>query len=285
VTATPAVPVTHAAPPPAPHPPASSPTLRLFRHPRANRELALGEHRVAYELKRARRRSIGFVVSTEGLVVSAPRWVGQGDIDTALRGKGAWIVRKLQEQAQRLDKLAAAKVVWAHGAELRYLGQPLLLQLDPGVAGVLLEAASAEAEAQLPGLPPKARQLRVGLGAGADASQIRDLVQSWLQRQALELFKQRCQHYAPRLGVTVKRLALSNATTRWGSATSQGHIRLNWRLIHHALPTIDYVVVHELAHLREMNHSPAFWDVVRSVIPDLDQHRGTLKDETLPLLD
>jgi predicted metal-dependent hydrolase len=125
----------------------------------------------------------------------------------------------------------------------------------------------------------------VGLGAGADASQIRDLVQSWLQRQALELFKQRCQHYAPRLGVTVKRLALSNATTRWGSATSQGHIRLNWRLIHHALPTIDYVVVHELAHLREMNHSPAFWDVVRSVIPDLDQHRGTLKDETLPLLD
>ena len=78
------------------------------------------------------------------------------------------------------------------------------------------------------------------------------------------------------------RLSLSSAATRWGSASADGSIRLNWRLVHFALPMIDYVVAHELAHLREMNHSPRFWDVVRSVLPDYEAARGTLRDEVLP---
>jgi predicted metal-dependent hydrolase len=110
-------------------------------------------------------------------------------------------------------------------------------------------------------------------------------VQSWLQRQARRVFEERCQHYAERLGVRVKRLALSSAATRWGSASADGSIRLNWRLVHFALPVIDYVVAHELAHLREMNHSPAFWSVVRSVIPEYERSRSTLRDELLPVFD
>jgi hypothetical protein len=78
---------------------------------------------------------------------------------------------------------------------------------------------------------------------------------------------------------------LSSATTRWGSASADGSIRLHWRLVHFALPVIDYVVTHELAHLREMNHSPAFWDVVRSVMPDYEQALGTLREHVLPALD
>ena len=95
--------------------------------------------------------------------------------------------------------------------------------------------------------------------------QIRDAVQSWFQRQAKRIFEERCRHFAARLGVRMTRLSLSSAATRWGSAGADGAIRLHWRLVHFALPTIDYVVAHELAHLREMNHSAAFWDVVRSV--------------------
>jgi predicted metal-dependent hydrolase len=91
--------------------------------------------------------------------------------------------------------------------------------------------------------------------------------------------------FAARLGVRYSRLSLSSAQTRWGSASVDGSIRLNWRLIHFAMPTIDYVVAHELAHLREMNHSPRFWDVVRSVMPDYEQVRGHLKHSVLPVLE
>ena len=86
-------------------------------------------------------------------------------------------------------------------------------------------------------------------------------------------------------GGRIKRLSLSSASTRWGSASADGAIRLNWRLIHFGLPVIDYVVTHELAHLREMNHSPAFWDVVRSVLPNFEQARVHLRDEVLPVLE
>ena len=70
-----------------------------------------------------------------------------------------------------------------------------------------------------------------------------------------------------------------------GEAIENLSVRLNWRLGHFALATIDYVVTHELAHLREMNHSPRFWDVVRSVMPDYERARGTLKDDVLPVFD
>ncbi len=70
-----------------------------------------------------------------------------------------------------------------------------------------------------------------------------------------------------------------------GSASANGSIRLNWRLIHFALHTIDYVVAHKLAHLREMNHSPRFWDMVRSVLPDFEKARGCLKDDVIPAFD
>jgi predicted metal-dependent hydrolase len=106
-----------------------------------------------------------------------------------------------------------------------------------------------------------------------------------LQRQARRIFEDRCKHFAQQLQVRVTRLSLSSAQTRWGSASAEGSIRLNWRLIHFAMPSIDYVVAHELAHLREMNHSARFWDVVKSVMPDYEQARGTLKDGMVPLLD
>ena len=79
----------------------------------------------------------------------------------------------------------------------------------------------------------------------------------------------------------MKSLRLSSAQTRWGSASADGSIRLNWRLIHFAPAIIDYVVAHELAHLREMNHSPAFWETVRSVLPDFERSREALRGESI----
>jgi predicted metal-dependent hydrolase len=267
--------------PSSPSPPSAECLPSIFRHPRAEREIHLSPHVVAYALKRAHRRSIGFVVGADGLSVNAPKWLGIRDIESALREKAPWILRKLHEQTERARRVQAAKVDWRDGATIAYLGEPLAVRLDPSVAGALLHESTCEA-------PPGAgrqRALHVGLPHAASAEQIRDAVQSWLQRQARRVFEARCAHYAPLLGVQVRRLGLSSAQTRWGSASSNGSIRLNWRLIHFAPASIDYVVAHELAHLREMNHSPRFWDVVRSVLPGYEDARGSLKDGLVPLLD
>jgi predicted metal-dependent hydrolase len=250
-----------------------------FRHPRSQREIALGGHRVAYELRRSRRRSIGFVVGAEGLSVSAPKWVGVGDVETALREKSGWILRKLQEQRERGQRLAAAKIDWREGSTIPFLGETVILLLDSRTTGAVLHTA----DETLPGLPRLT--LHLGLPASATAGQIRDAVQSWLQRQARRVFEERCALFTARLGVRMKRLSLSSAATRWGSASADGSVRLNWRLIHFGMPVIDYVVAHELAHLREMNHSPAFWDVVRQAVPDYESARGALKQQVLPAFD
>jgi predicted metal-dependent hydrolase len=262
------------APAPAPEPP-----VPHFQHPRAARSISLAGHQVGYEFRRARRRSIGFVVGTDGLSVSAPRWVAVAEVEQALQAKAGWILRKLHEQQERARRLHAAKVVWQDGTSLPFLGETVIVLLDARVTGAQL---NSDAQA-LPGVPRLT--LHLGLPQTASQDQIRELVQTWLQRQARRIFEERCTHFAPQLGVRVRRLSLSSAATRWGSASADGSVRLNWRLIHFALPVIDYVVTHELAHLREMNHSPAFWDVVRSVLPDFERSRGALRSEVLPSLD
>ncbi|MFO1291635.1 MAG: SprT family zinc-dependent metalloprotease [Rubrivivax sp.] len=243
------------------------------------REIRLGEHRVAYALRRARRRSIGFVVGPEGLSVAAPRWVGLAEIEAALREKSAWILRKLHEQHERGRRLEAARVEWRDGTRIPFLGEPVIVVLDAHVAGQVLHGA----ESTLPGAPRLT--LHLGLPHEARPAQIRDAVQSWLQRQARRIFEERAALYAERLGVRVRRLVLSAAATRWGSASADGSIRLNWRLVHFGLPVIDYVVTHELAHLHEMNHGPAFWAVVRAALPGFEAARGALRSEVLPVFD
>lgn len=246
-------------------PPAATPATPAAPRPRS---LLLGGQAVGYELRRARRRSIGFTVSAEGLKVSAPRWVGLAEIETALRGKQDWILRKLEEQQDRARRQHAAQVLWGEGGQLPYLGQVLTLRLG-GLARY----------------EPASRELHLGLPTEADPAQVREAALAWLAGRARALFEQRCRHYAAALSVRYTRLSLSSAQTRWGSASASGAIRLSWRLILLAPELIDYVVAHEMAHLHEMNHSPRFWAVVASVMPDYESARQRLREVALPTLE
>jgi predicted metal-dependent hydrolase len=273
---------------------AALPATRLFSgvefvHPQATRQVHLDGVLVAYALVRGKRRTIGMVVGPDGLNVRAPRWTPLYEIDAALQDKAQWIVRKLRETRERHTQQLQTRIEWRDGAQFPYLGGTVRLLLDPshrfvGAGAQLDDAPLPVPEGAIPPLPGAAvRLLRVALPPTASAAQIRDAVQAWLMRQALDLFAQRLAHFAPLLQVQHKRLALSSAGTRWGSARSDGSIRLNWRLMHFALPVIDYVVAHELSHLRVMNHSPLFWDMVRSVVPDYPVLRGALKTELAPV--
>lgn len=246
-----------------------------FQHPRANREIRLGAAHVAYLLRRATRRSIGFVVGPDGLVVSAPKWVPLYEVDAAVREKARWIVEKLSQSRDRQQRQMVGPIDWKDGATLPYLGDTLTLVLDPthgfGKGGAALKPSHLGHAS-----------LYLGLPSAATHAQIRDAVQAWLTRQARALFTERLNHFAPTLGVQWHKLSLSSAKTRWGSASSSGAIRLNWRLIHFRPSVIDYVVVHELSHLREMNHSPRFWGTVEGVMPDYAALRKELKQVTVP---
>ena len=260
--------------PAAPEPPlAPHPVHDPLRHPEASREAVLEGRRIAFRLARARRRSIGFVVDSHGLTVRAPKWVTLRQIDAAVHERRDWIVARLAEQRERAVRAAAMRVVWRDGATIDYLGAPLTIVLDPLRAllsqpPLFVEAASSA----------NAPRLRIGLGREASEERVRDAVQEWLKSEARRVFAARAAHFAKRLGVRVTSLSLSSAATRWGSANTDGAVRLHWRLIQHPMATIDYVVAHELAHLREMNHSPRFWALVASVVPDHEQARARLRE-------
>ncbi len=245
--------------------------------PQAERTVLLGGVRVAYAFTRARRRSIGLRIDAQGLSVRAPTRTPLAEVDAALQQKADWILRKLAEAQERDRRQQALRLVWENGAQLPYLGEPLTLVLDPSHRFDGAGAALHDAEGS-------ARQLHVSLPRQAEARQIRDAVQAWLMREARRHFTERLDHFAPQLGVRWTRLGLSSAQTRWGSAKADGSIRLNWRLLHFRPAIIDYVVVHELAHLRVMDHSPRFWDTVAQVLPDHARLRAGLR-EPLPLWD
>ena len=248
-----------------------------FRHPQANRQVQLGGCLVAYALQRSRRRTIGFSVDAEGLLVRAPNWAPLHTIEDALEAKANWIVRKLNEMHERGVRQQAAQIDWRDGALLQVLGQPVQLVLAPShrFARGAVEMQPAQAGGA-------ADRLMLGLALDADPARIRDLVQAWLMGQARRNFQERLAFFAPQLGVQWRSLRLSSAQTRWGSASADGSIRLNWRLIHMSQAIIDYVVVHELAHLRVMDHSPQFWGTVGQVLPDYATRRGQLKQAMVP---
>lgn len=255
-----------------------------FRHPRANRESRLRDAVVAYEFRRARRRTIGFVVGPEGLVVSAPKWVPLYEVEAAVQEKATWILKKLDETRERQQKLEANRIEWRDGTVIPFLGEQVIVVLDPrhafGEAGAVLHSDESAPNLSLAGVPRLT--LHVALPHTASADQIRDAVLAWLMRQARRIFTGRLDHFAPQLGVRWTKLSLSSAGTRWGSASSNGSIRLNWRLVHFSQPVIDYVVAHELSHLRVMDHSPRFWETVATLIPDYAELRGRLKDDAIP---
>jgi predicted metal-dependent hydrolase len=257
-----------------PQPPAETLPQVLPRacyvHPRASRRIQLGHTDVAYAFRLAKRRTIGMAVGPDGLEVSAPRWVSVGEVELALREKADWIARKLVEMDERQQQLGAARIHWRDGVVIPYLGNDLQVVLDSTQA---LKKGAAHLDGAV---------LRLGLPMRADAAQIRDAAQAWFMRQAKVLFTQRLDHFAPQLQVQWRKLSLSSAATRWGSAGADGGIRLNWRLIHHKLDIIDYVVAHELSHLRVMNHSPQFWETVESVVPDYAKRRRVLREQMLP---
>jgi predicted metal-dependent hydrolase len=235
-----------------------------------------------YALVRSRRRTIAIHANRAGIEVRAPLRASLREIHGFVEEKADWIARRLEELAQ-----APQPFVWQSGSQLTLLGQPVQLQVNPASRQTqwhrpsIAEAAGHAAPAvAAPDLPGVASVLEVGVRGRSAADAVRRCALQWIQQQALAHFEQRVPTLRSRMpaaqALPVPTLALSNARTLWGSCTRDHRIMLNWRLFLLPETLIDYVVAHELAHLRELNHSPQFWSIVGRLYPAYSSARREL---------
>lgn len=228
------------------------------------RHIQLGSRIVSYTLNTGRRR-LALNIDERGLRVGMPRSLPIAEMEAFIRQHGEWVLSKLDEHSGRTQR---RQISIRDGVRIPVLGREIPVRVSPG----------ANRGRWFDGL----LELAARPGTNLDALAIRAL-----QKRALEVFSERLAHYAAIIGLdTLPRLGLSGARTRWGSCSRQSGIRLNWRLIHLPLELIDYVVVHELSHLKEMNHSPRFWAEVAKLCPDWRARRSELKHKgaTVPLI-
>jgi predicted metal-dependent hydrolase len=224
-----------------------------------SRTIALGDRIVPYILRRAKRRSIGLSIDHRGLRVGAPPRTPLTEVEALIFRHAEWVTQKLDDWRTR-RRPEPVKI--CDGMSLPLLGQPLVIRLALGANRALWNEQAAPV-------------LNLLLRAPSDAERV---LEKALREKARQLFAERLTHHAAAMGLKEPPLTLSSARTRWGSCSLKSGIRLNWRLIHFPLAVLDYVVIHELAHLREMNHSPRFWAVVAEACPEYRTRREQLKE-------
>lgn len=241
------------------HRPDQPATTLIVSAQTASQIILLGGQKIAYTLIRSRRKSIGLQINQQGLRISAPLHTPLPYIDNVLQQKAGWITKKLTQWQEK----KSLNPVWTLDAAYPLLGEPWRITIKPG-GEITLAPQLAFAITQ----PPEIE---------LTPHRIEKFVMNWYRQQATTCFQQRIAIYAQKLALPAPPFRLSQAKTRWGSCNSRGIISLNWRLIQLPLHLIDYVVAHELAHLIEMNHSEAFWEVVERACPGYREMRQALK--------
>lgn len=234
------------------------------------RHLQLGSQIVSYTLRQGQgRRRLFMTIDERGLMVGAPARTSLAEIERFIKRHDAWVLEKLADYTARN---ARRHLLIRDGCRLPLLGGEITVRIAC-TAGRM--RAHWQADHVL-------LEVRPDTGRDEHAA----MLQRVLQRRALTLFAERCSYYAAQMARTPPTLGLSNARTRWGSCSLKSGIRINWRLIHLPIELIDYVIVHELAHLVEMNHGARFWALVGSLYPDWRKARDELKKcgGTLPIL-
>jgi predicted metal-dependent hydrolase len=213
-----------------------------------------------------RKRSVALTVEPDGsLRVLAPKKVSQAWIDAFIEQKAPWISRRRKIVAAKQERAA---IRLKDGSTLPLQGMSLRLSIHEGPASSL---------AHVPETQSLSITLPKGLSEETAREEIRTELVLWYRKQARRALPARVQLWAESMGVHPTRLSISNAQHQWGSCNSKNEIRLNWRLITAAPEIIDYVIVHELAHITHKNHGIRFWAKVEKHIPDMRKRRQALR--------
>lgn len=217
-----------------------------------------GERVVIDRLIRSNRKTIALEINRDGeLIVRAPRLATKKQIETLVKEKQGWIMSK-QTQALR-RRLENPPRKFLPGELFLFLGDyyPLFITSSQEEALILHDAFY--------------------LGDHA-VHQAKEIFESWYKAHAFEVVRECTERYASLNGFEYSRLSITSAKTRWGSCGPKGSLNFSWRIVMAPLEVIDYIVVHELIHLKDRTHSKGYWHKVKRLLPDYRQRINWLKE-------
>lgn len=219
---------------------------------------------IEYELRRTKRKTIGIKITLEGaVIVTAPSHLSERAIKHVIKEKEAWIRRK-QDSIQRAREQLAGNMEFLK-ERLLYLGAAYPVD-------VVMEPEFYKMTAGLYG-----EKIYI-MARVFDEIEMKATLEAWYRAEAKKIIQDRITLYQEKIGVIVGSVRIKSQKTRWGSASTKGNLNFNWRLIMAPVEVIDYVVIHELCHLKEMNHSKAFWALVEKYDSNYQEHRNWLKE-------
>lgn len=227
------------------------------------RRVQKGNICIEYELRQTARKSVECKVNENAVVVYAPVQLPVREIDAFVLRQSEWIV-----QAMEKTKLAASRRQakterdMQNGTLIPLEGKNYALRILPG----------ARPDIQLAG-----DEIRV-CGFGGDSARIKEALRQFLINYSMPRFSERVKHYSALIGKKPGRITIREQKTKWGSCSSLGNLNFNWKLIMAPPGALDYVVVHELCHMIEMNHSSAFWALVKQHMSEYEMWRDYLKN-------
>ena len=240
----------------------------------SERRLRIDGEVIPYLLKRSlrRKKTVGIKVTLAGVEVTAPTRTAIREIEEILRKRKGWILEKMGAASQSSPPRRLET-----GESLPLMGRDLLLIIEESTVG----HPSATSDG-------KTLSVRVPSGISDDerGEQAKAALVHWYRVELQTYLLKSVPRWLPSFGRTeMPRVLVREQRSRWGSCSSDGTLRFSWRLAMLEPDLIDSVVVHELAHLQVMNHSPAFWAVVLSAMPDAKERRKRLNDagRSLPL--
>ncbi len=227
--------------------------------------ISLNGKEIEYNLKRSSRRTISIMIKNTGqIIVGCPLKTPFAYIEKLLLEKEKWIVQKLAETKEK--QTTVREKSFASGDVFYYLGHPYKLKIVENN------------KTQKPKVHFEEEQIIIEMSDIEDTEKIKTLLKNWYISKARAIMEQRIRLYSTDVGVSPKKVVIREQKTRWGSCSTKGNINLNWKLVMSPLPILDYVVIHELCHMKEMNHSENFWKNVQSIMPDYKVYRKWLKD-------
>jgi len=225
------------------------------------RVVRAGSRRIEYILIQSVRQNVLLQALPEGETrVYAPKHMRLRDIDEMVRQNAERLEGMHAKLDRRLDEDRKSHPV-SEGSRVSVEGSLLVLRLHKG--NTHMEVSGDE--------------LHLWLQQPESEAAVRAALKSVLAVRALERIRERLNLYAPRIGGQYGRVTVRDQRSRWGSCSSKHNLNFNWKLIMAPNPVLDYVVIHELCHLHEFNHSPRFWRLVESQMPDYEAWKKWLK--------